>query len=67
MKELFLIDALAVPPAFVGPHNVNVIHWVSEHRDTFVSLGLKWVAASILFAAFWIAVMYFFGHPRDDD
>ena len=67
MKELFLIAALAVPPAFVGPHNVNVIHWVSEHRDTFVSLGLKWVAASILFAAFWIAVMYFFGHPRDDD
>lgn len=67
MTDLFLIAALAVPPAFVGPHNVNVIHWVSEHRNTFISFGLKWFAASILFAAFWIVVMHLFGNERDDD
>lgn len=57
--------ALVMPLCFVGRPNWRVIQWISAHRTDFVVYGLRWFALSLLFAAFWIAWMYFFGHDRD--
>jgi hypothetical protein len=62
------MDAIVPPLAFVGPPNVQVLqdiaYWIWTHK---MYLGLRWLAASLLFAAFWILVMAIAGHERDDD
>lgn len=62
-----MTDAMAMPPVFFSPMNWSVVKWIIDHRIDFVVWGLRWIAASILFAVVWMVVMHFFGHERDDD